>query len=90
MTWILAYDWSGHEDTPRCEDAKVALCWGCVWCSVFWALRVMDNEDYYLIIILIVPAGLLTTLRLTFQDDAELGLVSDEIPCQGNLGEKCS
>ena len=46
-------------------------------------------EGHHLIIILIVP-GLLTTLRLTFQSDAELGLVSDEIPCQGNLGEKCS
>ena len=49
----------------------------------------MDNEDYCLIIILIVP-GPLTTLSLTFQSDAELGLVSDEIPGQGNLGEKCS
>ena len=50
---------------------------------------VMDNEDYCPIIILIVP-GLLTTLRLTFQSDAELGLVSDEITSQENLGEKYS
>ena len=61
---------------------------------VFWAPCVTDNEDYSLIIILIVPAGLFTvftTLSFTFQDDADLGLVSDDnTPCQGNLEEKCS
>ena len=100
-------------------------------CMVFWAPCVTDNEDYSLIIILIVPAGrdcmrisklallqlilsgkiscilgsldiplqslaaglftVFTTLSFTFQDDAELGLVSDDnTPCQGNLEEKCS